>query len=343
MELFHSRVSRLYRVSPDPSVPSETDGTWDTGSSVPKSGCNQTEKLATKLDCNQFGPNFGCRSRGLCDPFGCSCTGSGKNKKPVATSCNQFFWQPVQVLAKNDVFTMYCTGSVHITTIKSTYVGGGDGDRVHACGRAGVGGGWWSRACIHAGGQASVLVVRGSSLSPSSPSPLPFVCHCRFCLLHCLSSSLSSVCMALSSSTTWQHSSTSWLCGLIIVIVCLRGLIPGWVASSSSVFFVIVCLHGLILVVNVAVQQHWLAGWPHCCCCCCCCLSSSLLSVCMDSLSSPWLAAWPHCHPMGVVIVFTMGDVVAVIVVTFAMEMSSSLLWSSCRCCPMDVVSCVGG
>ena len=61
------------------------------------------------------------------------------------------------------------------------------------------------------------------------------------------------------------------------------------------------------------------------------------------SLSSPWLAAWPHHCPMGVVIVFIMGDVVAVIVNAFAMEMSSSSPWSSCRHRPMDVVLCAGG
>ena len=202
---------------------------------------------------------------------------------------------------------------------------------MHTCRRAGI--------CV---GGERVVIVTAVSITVAFRLSLSLSFSVFFfivCLLHCLSSSLSSVCVASSLSTTWQHSSTSWLCGLIIVIVCLCGLIPGWVALSLSVFFVIVCLHGLILVVNVAVQQHWLAGWPHCCCCC----LSSLLSVCMDSLSSPWLAAWPHCHPMGVVIVFAMGDVVAVVVVAFAMEMSSSLLWSSRRRHPMDVVSCVGG
>ena len=177
--------------------------------------------------------------------------------------------------------------------------------------------------CVH----ASALVVRGSLLLPSSPSPLPFVCCC------CLSSSLLSVYVASSSSMMWQCSSTSWLHGLVIVIiiVCLRGLISGWVALSSSVFFVIVCLRGLVLVVNMAVQQHWLAGWPHCCCCH---LASLLLSVCMalSSLSSPWLAAWACCRPMGVVVVFAMGDVVAVVIDAFTMEMSSSLPSSYGHC-----------
>ena len=58
--------------------------------SVLKSSLGLFKKLVTKLDCNWFGPNHGCRSKRLCNPFSCGCSGSSKNKKLVATSCNQF-------------------------------------------------------------------------------------------------------------------------------------------------------------------------------------------------------------------------------------------------------------
>ena len=211
--------------------------------------------------------------------------------------------QPVQVLAKNDVLTMYCTGSVHITTIKSTYVGGGDGDRMHACRRAGVGGGWWSRACIHAGGQASVLVVRGSSLSLLSPSPLPFVCHCR---CHCLSSSSLSVffivCLLRCHLSAWphprqQHGSTAALAGCV--------------ASSLSL--------------SVCVVSS-LAGWP------CHRLSSLLLSVCMASSS---LSMW-QCSSTG-----WLGGLVVVIVVVVVVVVVVCLL-HCCLSHGLIVISLVG-
>ena len=57
--------------------------------SVPRSSCNLWEKLATEPDCNQFGPNRSCRSKGLHDRSGCSCGGSSRYKRPVATGCNR--------------------------------------------------------------------------------------------------------------------------------------------------------------------------------------------------------------------------------------------------------------
>ena len=66
-----------------------------TVSSVSKSSLGLFSKPATELDCNRFGPNHSCRSKGLRNRSGCSCGGSSRYKRPVATGHNWSVWQPV--------------------------------------------------------------------------------------------------------------------------------------------------------------------------------------------------------------------------------------------------------
>ena len=63
--------------------------------SVPRSSCNWWEKPATEPDRNRFGLNRSCRSKGLRDWSGCSCSGSSRYKRPIATGRNRSVWQPV--------------------------------------------------------------------------------------------------------------------------------------------------------------------------------------------------------------------------------------------------------
>ena len=58
-------------------------------SSVLKSGCNRMERLATRPDCDRFGPDHGCQlQRNPPSPVA-SCRVSACHTKPVATSRNQ--------------------------------------------------------------------------------------------------------------------------------------------------------------------------------------------------------------------------------------------------------------
>ena len=122
-------------------------------------------------------------------------------------------------------------------------------------------------------------------LSPSSLSLLPFICCCCCCCHlsvwprhchHCLSA--------------WSH---PWLGGPIIICLLHHHLsawphphrqhgstaaLAGWVASSSSsVFFVVVCLHGFIIVIVISLVGCMAPSLSHGCChclhhgrCCCC-------------------------------------------------------------------------
>ena len=169
---------------------------------------------------------------------------------------------------------------------------------MHACGRAGVGGGWWSRACIHAGGQASVLVVRGSSLSPSSPSPLPFVCHCR---CHCLSSSSLSVffivCLLRCHLSAWphprqQHGSTAALAGCVasslLLSVCVVSSLAGWPRHHLSSLSSSVCMASSSSSMWQCSSTGWLGG-----------LVVVVVVVVVVCLLHCCLSAWTRCHLPG--------------------------------------------